>query len=298
MKIAIIVGTRPEIIKMAPVIRVCQQRAIPFIIIHSNQHYSPEMDDIFFQELSLPTPNYNLHVGSGLHSNQTGNILIKIEPILEQEKPDLVLVQGDTNTVLAGALAASKLNIKVGHIEAGLRSYDKSMPEETNRVLTDHMSDFLFSVSKNQSKVLADEGIAKEKIYEVGNTISDALFQHIPLAEKNSTILSSLAIEPNNYLLLTAHRASNVDVESHLVSLVNIVTHIANKYQEKVVWPIHPRTRKKIEEYAITLDEKIILTPPLGYLDFIQLQKNAALIMTDSGGFKKKLVCCGFLVSP
>ena len=138
---------------MAPVIRECQERSIPFFIIHSNQHYSKDMDSIFFEELKLPSPNYNLSVGSGQHSNQTGNILIKIEPILLKEKPDVVLVQGDTNTVLAGALAASKLNIKVGHIEAGLRSYDRMMPEETNRVLTDHMSQYLFSVSANQEKI-------------------------------------------------------------------------------------------------------------------------------------------------
>ena len=143
MKIGIVVGTRPEIIKMAPVIRECKNRGIPYFIIHSNQHYSQEMDSIFFDELELPKPHYNLGVGSGLHSNQTGNILIKMEPILVDEKPDVVLVQGDTNTVLAGALAASKLGIKVGHIEAGLRSYDRTMPEETNRIMTDHISDFL-----------------------------------------------------------------------------------------------------------------------------------------------------------
>ena len=147
MKIGIIVGTRPEIIKMAPVIRECEKRNIPFFIIHSNQHYSKEMDSIFFEELHLPAPHYNLGVGSGLHSNQTGNILIKMEPILLEEKPDVVLVQGDTNTVLSGALAASKINIKVGHIEAGLRSYDRSMPEETNRIMTDHISEYLFAVS-------------------------------------------------------------------------------------------------------------------------------------------------------
>ncbi|NOR79791.1 MAG: UDP-N-acetylglucosamine 2-epimerase (non-hydrolyzing), partial [Methyloprofundus sp.] len=167
MKVGIIVGTRPEIIKMAPVIRECQKRNISYFIIHSNQHYSEEMDSIFFQELELPNPHYNLNVGSGLHSNQTGNILIKIEPILLEENPDVVLVQGDTNTVLAGALAASKLEIKVGHIEAGLRSYDRTMPEETNRILTDHMSEYLFAVGPNQQAILTKEGITGDKIYTV-----------------------------------------------------------------------------------------------------------------------------------
>jgi UDP-N-acetylglucosamine 2-epimerase (non-hydrolysing) len=155
MKIGIVVGTRPEIIKMAPVIRECIKRQISYFIIHSNQHYSSAMDSIFFDELKLPKPDYNLGVGSGLHSNQTGNILIKMEPILVAEQPDVVLVQGDTNTVLAGALAASKLNIKVGHIEAGLRSYDRTMPEETNRIMTDHISEYLFAVGPNQQKNIA-----------------------------------------------------------------------------------------------------------------------------------------------
>jgi UDP-N-acetylglucosamine 2-epimerase (non-hydrolysing) len=195
MKIGIIVGTRPEIIKMAPVIRECEKRNIPFFIIHSNQHYSKEMDSIFFEELHLPAPHYNLGVGSGLHSNQTGNILIKMEPILLDEKPDVVLVQGDTNTVLAGALAASKLNIKVGHIEAGLRSYDRSMPEETNRIMTDHISEYLFAVGPNQEKILKAEGIANNKIHTVGNTVSDSLFQHLEISAQKSKILSTLHLE-------------------------------------------------------------------------------------------------------
>lgn len=288
MKIGIIVGTRPEVIKMAPIIRECQRREVPFFIIHSNQHYSPDMDAIFFEELKLPPPHYNLHVGSGPHSNQTGNILIKMEPILIDEKPDVVLVQGDTNTVLAGALAASKLEIKVGHIEAGLRSYDRSMPEETNRVLTDHMSTYLFSVSRNQTNILLAEGIADHKIYEVGNTITDALFQHIPLADQKSKILRTLNIEPQSYVLVTSHRASNVDIKANLMELVDLISSVADRYDKKVVWPIHPRTRKKLTEFNINITSKIILTQPLGYLDFIQLQKNAKLILTDSGGIQEE----------
>lgn len=288
MKIGIIIGTRPEVIKMAPVIRECIERKLPYFIIHSNQHYSADMDAVFFEELKLPTPNYNLHVGSGQHSNQTGNILIKIEPILEEEKPDVVLVQGDTNTVLAGALAASKLNIKVGHIEAGLRSYDRTMPEETNRILTDHMSEYLFSVTSTQSQILKGEGIDSSKIFEVGNTISDSLLQHIPLAEESSKILAKLNVKPKDYILVTAHRASNVDINAHLLELVDTVCAIAEKYNKRIVWPIHPRTRKKVEEFNIDIGNNVTLTPPLGYLDFIKLQKNSSVILTDSGGIQEE----------
>lgn len=287
-KIAIVIGTRPEIIKMAPVIRECQARGVDFFIIHSNQHYSAQMDAIFFDQLELPAPDYNLGVGSGLHANQTGNILIKIEPILEQQRPDLVMVQGDTNTVMAAALAASKLGIKVGHVEAGLRSYDRTMPEETNRVLTDHVSDYLFSVGPNQTSILKSEGISEDKIFEVGNTIADALFQHLPIAEEKSSVLTDLNLEPRSYILLTAHRASNVDVDGHLKELVNLVTVVADRYQKQVVWPIHPRTLKKLDEYGIDLGSGVTLLDPLGYFDFIYLQANASLIMTDSGGIQEE----------
>jgi len=293
MKIGIIVGTRPEIIKMAPVIRECQQRGIAYFIIHSNQHYSVEMDSIFFKELALPEPDYNLGVGSGLHSNQTGNILIKMEPILVDEKPDVVLVQGDTNTVLAGALAASKLDIKVGHIEAGLRSYDRTMPEETNRILTDHMSEYLFAVGKNQQAILAKEGIAAEKIFTVGNTVSDSLFQHLALAEDTSNILSEVGVQAGQYFLVTAHRASNVDIKSSLLELLAIFDKLHAKYSQTIVWPIHPRTQAKLTEFSIEVPSYLKLLPPIGYLDFIQLQKKAQLILTDSGGIQEEACLLG-----
>lgn len=293
MKIGIIVGTRPEIIKMAPVIRECQKRSIPFFIIHSNQHYSQEMDSIFFDELALPAPNYNLGVGSGLHSNQTGNILIKMEPILVEEQPDVVLVQGDTNTVLAGALAASKLNIKVGHIEAGLRSYDRMMPEETNRILTDHMSEFLFAVGPNQEQILTNEGIVTDKIHTVGNTVSDSLFQHLEIAADKSQILEDLQLTENAYFLVTAHRASNVDIPAHLKELLVLFERLHEKYEQPIVWPIHPRTQAKLTEFGITVPSYLKLSPPIGYLDFIQLQKNAQLILTDSGGIQEEACLLG-----
>jgi len=293
MKIGIIVGTRPEIIKMAPVIRECQNRGIPYFIIHSNQHYSEEMDSIFFKELELPAPHYNLGVGSGLHSNQTGNILIKMEPILVDEKPDVVLVQGDTNTVLAGALAASKLDIKVGHIEAGLRSYDRTMPEETNRILTDHMSDYLFAVGPNQKAILDHESIDASKIHTVGNTVSDSLFQHLAIAGEKSQILESLNVQAGKYFLVTAHRASNVDIPAHLLELLALFDQLHAKYSQPIVWPIHPRTQAKLKEFNIEVPSYLILSPPIGYLDFIQLQKNAQLILTDSGGIQEEACLLG-----
>jgi len=293
MKIGIIVGTRPEIIKMAPVIRECQKRELPFFIIHSNQHYSAEMDSIFFDELQLPAPHYNLGVGSGLHSNQTGNILIKMEPILIDEKPDVVLVQGDTNTVLAGALAASKLNIKVGHIEAGLRSYDRTMPEETNRILTDHMSEYLFAVGPNQENILKSEGIATNKIYRVGNTVSDSLFQHLEISAQASTILNDLSLSAGEYFLVTAHRASNVDIQANLMELLHLFDEMHANYTGTIVWPIHPRTQAKLKEFAIEVPDYLQLIPPVGYLDFIQLQKHAKLILTDSGGIQEEACLLG-----
>ena len=293
MKIGVIVGTRPEIIKMAPVIRECQKRAIPYFIIHSNQHYSEEMDSIFFKELKLPAPHYNLGVGSGLHSNQTGNILIEMEPILIQEKPDVVLVQGDTNTVLSGALAASKLGIKVGHIEAGLRSYDRTMPEETNRIMTDHISDFLFAVGPNQHAILVKEGIDADKIFTVGNTVSDSLFQHLDISASTSTILTDLDVESGKFFLVTAHRASNVDVMANLMELLALFDKLHSKYSQTIVWPIHPRTQAKLKEFAIELPNYLKLIPPIGYLDFIQLQKHAQLILTDSGGIQEEACLLG-----
>jgi UDP-N-acetylglucosamine 2-epimerase (non-hydrolysing) len=293
MKIGIVVGTRPEIIKMAPVIRECEKRNIPFFIIHSNQHYSKEMDSIFFEELHLPAPHYNLGVGSGLHSNQTGNILIKMEPILIDEKPDVVLVQGDTNTVLAGALTASKLDIKVGHIEAGLRSYDRTMPEETNRIMTDHISEYLFAVGPNQQAILAKEGIDPSKIYTVGNTVSDSLFQHLEISAEKSTILVDLKLKQKDYFLVTAHRASNVDVASNLMELLHLFDEMHANYTGTIVWPIHPRTQSKLKEFNIELPDYLQLIPPVGYLDFIQLQKHAKLILTDSGGIQEEACLLG-----
>lgn len=284
MKFAVVVGTRPEVIKMAPVIREITKRGHELLLIHSNQHYSPNMDAVFFTELNLPAPKYNLHVGSGSHSNQIGNILIKIEPILHQELPDIVLVQGDTNTVMAAALAAAKLGIRLGHIEAGLRSYDRSMPEETNRVLTDHMSDYLFAVSRVQSDILRNEGISEEKIFMVGNTIVDAVYQNIEVADRQSDMLNRLSLEPGKYILLTAHRAANVDKPEAINELLGIIKDLP----EKIVWPVHLRTQRTIDQYNLAIPDNIITIEPTGYFDFLKLQMYAKCIITDSGGVQEE----------
>jgi len=241
MKISIIVGTRPEIIKMASIIKIVEQEKLDYEIIHTEQHYNYELNKIFFEELELPTPNHCLNVGSGTQAQQTANAMIKIEEILIKTKPDIVLVQGDTNTVLAGALAATKLDIKVGHIEAGLRSYDIRMPEEHNRRLTDHISAFLFAPTDYNAKILKEEKIWGE-IFVTGNTVIDACLKYLPSAEKKSKILNTINYE--EYALATAHRAENVDDVDTLKELVKIFT----ESPIPVIYPIHPRTVKRLKE--------------------------------------------------
>ena len=287
MKIAIILGTRPEIIKMAPVIRVLQEKQEDFFIIHSNQHYSENMDKIFFQELVLPLPDYNLGIGSADHGNQTGRMLVKIEEILLKENPDVVLSQGDTNTVLAGILAASKQNITTGHVEAGLRSYDWRMPEEKNRMICDVLSDYLFAPTPVQQQILLEEGIPKERIFTVGNTIVDAVLHHKHIAAKKSKIIEKLNLTPKEFVLVTAHRSLNVDSKVSLERLVTLIESIPEITGKSVIYPIHPRTKSKLEQYHLVI-KNVTLIEPLGYLDFLQLEQHADLIVTDSGGIQEE----------
>ncbi len=284
MTIALVVGTRPEIIKMAPIIWELQNRDIKFFLVHSNQHYSSEMDEVFFRDLNLPRPKYHLNVGSGSHGNQTGNILIKIEPIFQKEKPKVVLIQGDTNTVLAAGMAASKLGIPVGHVEAGLRSYDRSMPEETNRVIVDHLSSFLFAVTSKQKKILVGEGIEDTKIHVTGNTVIDALYT----VKKSGLGTLRKGLVKNNYILLTAHRAKNVDDPKNLSKLVMMVNQLAESLNIKVVFPIHPRTESALRKSGFSFSNKVEVLNPQNYLDFCQLLDNAYLVITDSGGVQEE----------
>ncbi|MBM3282937.1 UDP-N-acetylglucosamine 2-epimerase (non-hydrolyzing) [Candidatus Gottesmanbacteria bacterium] len=288
MKIAIIIGTRPEIIKTSPIIRECKRRNVPYFILHTNQHYSENLDKIFFEELELPKPKYNLGVGSGTHAQQTGKILIGAERVLAREKPDVVLVEGDTNTVLGGALAATKLHIKVGHIEAGLRSYDRKMPEEINRVLVDHCSDFLFAPTKKGRFILLGEGIPKKKIFITGNTIVDAIYQNLELARKRAKILGNLNLEKEKYFLVTAHRQENVDVRGRLEGIMKGLDLVYQNFHLSLIYPIHPRTQRMIKEYGIKIPKGLEIINPVSFFDFLQLEANARLVLTDSGGVQEE----------
>ena len=286
--ITIIVGTRPEIIKMSPIIRECEKEGMDYFILHTGQHYSYEMDKVFFEDLELPDAKYNLDVWSGTHSEETAKTLIGVEKILEREQPDVVLVEGDTNTVLAGALAACKLGIKVGHVEAGLRSYDRSMPEEINRVLTDHCSDYLFAPTEKSKNILLGEGIANEKIFVTGNTVVDAVYQNLRIA-KNEGVnsLNRLHLEPKEYFLVTAHRQENVDVKEKLKGILNGLELIHEEFPLPIVYPIHPRTSKRLKEFGLKANG-VDFVNPLGYLEFLQLEANAKLVLTDSGGVQEE----------
>lgn len=288
MRLAIILGTRPEIIKMAPIIKECQNQGIDFFILHTNQHYSKNLDAIFFKELELPQPKYNLKVGSGTHAQETGKMLVGIEKVLMKEEPNIVLVEGDTNTVLAGALAASKLQIRIGHIEAGLRSRDRKMPEEINRILTDHLSDMLFAPTREALNNLISEGIPQKKIFVTGNTIVDAVYRNSKLALNKSKILTRLKLSPKEYFLLTIHRQENVDNKTRLKNILQGLKAVFQKYGLLIIYPIHPRTQKRIKEFGLNIPKGIMLTQPLGYLDFLMLEINAKLILTDSGGIQEE----------
>lgn len=289
--ICIILGTRPEIIKMSPIIRECSRLGTDYFILHTGQHYTYEMDKIFFSELSLPPAKYNLDVGSGTHGEQTGKMLTQIEKVLLNEKPDVVLVEGDTNTVVAGALAASKIGIKVGHVEAGLRSYDRSMPEELNRIVADHLSDYLFAPTQKSMDTLLREGIPQRKIFVTGNTIVDAVIQNIELSDKQS-VLDRWKLERKNYILLTAHRQENVDDRKKLNNIIDGLRLISEDSGFRILFPIHPRTRKRLDEFSlwekINSIEELDIIEPVGFLDILVLESSAKLVITDSGGLQEE----------
>ncbi len=290
--LAITLGTRPEIIKMAPVIRECQKQAIDHIVIHTGQHYSYEMDKLFFEELELPHADYELAVGSGADAEQTGKMLIRIGDILKKEQPDIVLVEGDTNSVFAGAFAAAKLHIEVGHVEAGLRSYDRYMPEEVNRVLTDHISDFLFAPTENARANLLGEGIDQKKIFVTGNTIVDSVFQNLKIAEQRDSIFEALNVDKQSYFLCTSHRQENVDNERRLNGILQGLQLLHSQFDVPIVFPIHPRTQNRIEEFNLAV-EGVVLVPPTGFLEFLLLEANAQLVITDSGGVQEESCILG-----
>lgn len=297
MKISIVLGTRPEIIKMASVIDEIIERGHELLLIHTGQHYDKEMSETFFKDLELPKPNYNIHVGSGSHGKQTGKMMEGIEEVLIKEKPDILLVQGDTNAVLAGALVAVKLHIPVGHVEAGLRSFDETMPEEINRKAADVSSKLYFVPTKESAINLLNENISRKRIIITGNTVVDACYRNLKIAEKRDISkyekeLADLDINNmNNILTLTMHRAENVDVKERLI---NIIESLAELKDMNIIFPIHPRTRKTLENFGL-LDklnnyEHIHIIKPVGYLDFLVLLSKSTLILTDSGGLQEEAI--------
>lgn len=313
MKVVNIVGARPQFIKLAPVLKAIEKhnkdnraQKIQEVLIHTGQHYDYEMSGVFFEELGLKSPDYNLGVGSGLHGYQTGEMLKRIEEVVLKEKPDLAIVYGDTNSTLAGGLAAAKLHIPLAHVEAGLRSYNRLMAEEHNRVLTDHMSDFLFCPTETSVKNLQNEGFKNiinsgkliQKNYRLpgnqevpvvintGDVMYDAVFLYGELAQEKSSILDKLSLSTKNYALATIHRAENTDSSENLKSIFKGLRDISQKGL-KMVLPIHPRTQKRIREIGIET-EGLLLIDPVSYLDMLVLEENAKLIITDSGGVQKE----------
>jgi len=289
MKIVSIVGARPQFVKCAPLSRELR-KSHREVLVHTGQHYDAEMSDIFFRELQIPKPDYHLDVGSGSHGKQTGLILARVEEVLEREQPDMVLVYGDTNSTLAGALAAAKMHIPVSHVEAGLRSFDRRMPEEINRVVTDHASDILFCPTETAVRNLANEGITNG-VHLVGDVMVDALHFNREIAREKSSILDRLELEEKRYLVVTVHRPANTDNRANLESIIGALGEAGCP----VIFPLHPRTRKYLDTYGMldALPASILVTEPLGYLDMLRLTDGAKKIATDSGGVQKEAYLLG-----
>ena len=295
MKIATILGTRPEIIKMAPIIAEINRRGINHIVLHTGQHYDKEMSDNFFRDLEIPAPDYNIHVGSGTHGRQTGLMMKGIEEILMDEKPDIVLVQGDTNAVLAGALVCAKLHIAVGHVEAGLRSFDVTMPEEINRRVADICSLMYFIPTEESAVNLLAEGFSRKNLFITGNTVVDACFRHLEIAKKRGfeeESLKNLDIgSMDNILTLTMHKAENVDIKERVTNIIAALKELSDM---NIIFPIHPRTKHTLENFGLFDDlnnlDHVHIVKPIGYLDFLLLTSKSTLILTDSGGLQEEAI--------
>jgi UDP-N-acetylglucosamine 2-epimerase len=282
MRFVSIVGARPEFIQAAPVSRVLR-RHHQEILIHTGQHYDYRMSRVFFEHLQLPEPDIDLEVGSGSHGEQTGEMLARLERALLEVKPDAVIIRGDTNSTLVGALAASKLHIPLIHIEAGERSYNKRMPEEVNRLVADRLSDMLFCVTQTAVRHLAEEGIVNGVSFS-GDVMLDALLQNLPVARAESTILSRIGLPAGYYLLATVHRASNTDNPDNLRRIVSAF----NAIREPIVFPVHPRTRSVVDRLGLSFASHVLMIEPVGYLDMLMLESNARAILTDSGGVQRE----------
>lgn len=285
MKVLTVVGARPQFIKAAPVSRALGEAGHTEFLVHTGQHYDYKLSRVFFEEMQLPEPAVNLEVGSGSHGWQTGQMLMGLEMTMQQQRPHYVLVYGDTNSTIAAALAACKLELPVAHVEAGLRSFNRTMPEEHNRVLTDHCSAQLFCPTETAVENLAREGIT-DGVHLVGDTMFDAVLQFAEVARQRSMILDQLGVGPQNYLLATLHRPYNTDVPENLRNILEAFADTG----EAIVFPVHPRTRRKISEMdaALSINPRVKMIEPVGYLDMLMLEQNARLILTDSGGMQKE----------
>jgi len=290
-----VVGTRPNFMKIAALIsEIKKRKEINHILVHTGQHYDESMSKFFFDQLNIPKPDINLGIGSASDVTQTAEIMLELEKVLLKQKLDLVIVVGDVNSTFAAAITARKCGINIAHVEAGLRSFDLTMPEETNRILTDHVSDLLFTTEESANKNLLKEGIDNSRIFFVGNVMIDTLLKHKKKAEQ-SKILSKLGLRKSNYALLTLHRPSNVDDKKSLRSVISIIEKIQKKI--KIVFPVHPRTLKNIKKFQlyeqIKKQKNVLLIEPLGYLDFLNLMSNSKFVITDSGGIQEETTVLG-----
>jgi UDP-GlcNAc3NAcA epimerase len=283
VRIVSIVGARPQFVKAAPVSRALRSRGLHEVLVHTGQHYDHNMSALFFQELDIPEPDFNLDVGSGPHGWQTGQMLIRIEEVLLRKRPDFVLVYGDTNSTLAAALAAVKLHIPLAHVEAGLRSFNRDMPEEHNRVLTDHAADLLFCPTQTAVDHLAAEAIT-EGVHLTGDVMYDAVLYNSALAEEKSDVMRRLALTSGEYCLATVHRPQNTDEPGNLAAILGAFAAI----EETIVFPAHPRTRAALEHHELNPPTNVLLIDAVGYLDMLVLEKHARVILTDSGGVQKE----------
>ena len=288
--VIIVTGARPNFMKVAPLVRAMREtRTLSPRLVNTGQHYDPELADVFIRELGLPEPDVNLEVGSGSHAKQTARVMERFEDALLQDTPDLVVVVGDVNSTVACSLVAAKMGVATAHVEAGLRSFDRSMPEELNRLVTDHLRDYLFASEPSGARNLRAEGISDERIFLVGNVMIDTLRAN-EAAARRSTILERVGVEPERYAVLTLHRPSNVDRPECLEGLVGAFERISRELT--IVWPVHPRTRERLREFGLqdrlAKDGRIICAPPMGYLDFLRLVSEAAVVMTDSGGLQEE----------
>lgn len=293
-KVISIVGARPNFMKIAPIHKAFQQYSdkVQHLICHTGQHFDEKMSEVFFTQLELPKPHFFLGIGGGSHAEQTAKIMMEFEKIAITEKPDLVIVVGDVNSTMACTLVTSKLGIKTAHVEAGLRSFDRQMPEEINRLVTDVLADYLFTTEAKAHNNLLREGVSEEKIFFCGNVMIDSLVQFLPKIEQ-SAITTQLGIEAGKFILCTFHRPSNVDTQESLTNLVDLLNTLGK--ERKVVFPIHPRTSNNLKKFGLdtNLSPNLILTDPIGYIDFLNLTKNAELIVTDSGGVQEESTWLG-----